>query len=445
MFKTRDNTIVARPSLAFILGFVFAFIFALIFISGCAERKLTGKRAELPGFESAVRAKSASASGKTIKLSSPRATSSWQQELFSSLHNPPHLNITPEWKRRFTLNTGASRTIKQPLQASPVVGGGYLFSLSGKGVVSAFDVETGKREWQRNLQIKKEKGFGGGLALSGQKLIVTTGSGNIFALSSDDGEILWNHNFPFPLRSAPTVSEKHILAITPNHRVLALSLDGEALWQHQSPNQTATQLTLAPSAAIVGRYAIVGYGDGSLFALDLANGQALWKVNITTRRNDSLSDLLDISAPPVVSGGVVYASSYSGKTAALDLASGSILWRISLATTSWLTLSDNYLFVVDNNSIVSALDIRDGRVIWERQLITTSKGKKKKAVFWNGPLLTAGRLIVSGSNGEIITLSALDGVIVSRQKFGSKFTGSPIAAGNKLFLLDSKGRVQIFE
>ena len=427
---------------------------ASIFISACAEKKLPGKRVTFSGFESATRDKVRNSAEQIILLPKPRQTSSWQQELFSALHTPPHLNITPTWKRRFTVNSGAKRTRAQPLQATPIVSATHLFSLSAKGVVSAFAVASGRREWQKNLKIGKEKGFGGGLALAKTQLgeslvIVTTGVGDVFALAAEDGEILWKYSFPFPLRSAPTVSEQYILALTPNHRTLALSLDGELLWQHQSPNQTATQLTIAPAAAILGRYAIIGYGDGTIFALDLANGQALWKVNISARRNDALADLLDISTPPVVAAGVVYASSASGRTVALDLASGAILWRISLAATSWLALFENTIFVVDSNNILSALNIKDGKVIWERQLNANKKkgrkAKKNKSTFWNGPLLADGKLIVNSSNGVIITLNALDGEILSKQKFASKFTASPIAADNKIFLLDSKGKIQVFE
>ena len=443
----------------------------LLISVGCGEKRLSGKRIDVQGFESAQRSKSSSSN---IVLPAPASAEEsyqdWQQEQFSTLHLPPPLAKPFAWKKRFLIATGKGRTRAQPLQATPIVAKGRLFALNGASVVSAFDATTGRKAWRRDLKsdaIKRfrndwdkglgkglgkgfGRGFGGGLAFTDGRVFVSTGLGILAALSGETGELLWLQQLPFPLRSAPTLAaekEKALLLVsTPTYRTYAFTLDGDMLWQQQATSDALAQLTLAPSPGVAGRYAVVGYGDGSLVALDRDNGRVLWQAFATARRRfDALSDIADITTPPVIDGGLVYASSFSGKTVALDLASGSLKWSTPLATLNPLALYGTTLFVVDQNSLLSALDANNGKILWERQLTARFGRKKRKPVLWNGPLLAGEQLILTASNGEIVTIDARNGTLDRQMRFAARFTAPPIAAQGLFFFLDSQGNIHAFE
>ena len=439
----------------------------LLISVGCGEKRLSGKRIDVQGFESAQRSKSSSSN---IVLPAPASAEEsyqdWQQEQFSTLHLPPRLAKPFAWEKRFLIRTGKGRTRAQPLQATPIVAKGRLFALNGASVVSAFDATTGRKAWQRDLKSDAMKrfrndldkglgkgfgrGFGGGLAFADGRVFVSTGLGILAALSGETGELLWLQQLPFPLRSAPTLAaekEKALLLVsTPTYRTYAFTLEGDMLWQQQSTSDALAQLTLAPSPGVAGRYAVVGYGDGSLVALDRDNGRVLWQAFATARRRfDALSDIADITTPPVIDGGLVYASSFSGKTVALDLASGSLKWSTPLATLNPLALYGTTLFVVDQNSLLSALDANNGKILWERQLTARFGRKKRKTVLWNGPLLAGEQLILAASNGEIVTINARNGTLDRQRRFAARFTAPPIAAQGLFFFLDSRGNIHAFE
>ncbi len=443
---------------------------ALLVAAACAEKRLSGKRVDVKGFESAQRIKSSSSNivlpapdSASASASSPKSLSAWEQEQFSALHTPPRLATPFAWQKRYRIATGKGSTRAQPLQATPIVADGRLFALNTNNNVSAFDTTTGRKVWQRSLKPASRKtfgrgigkSFGGGLAFANGHVFVSTGIGILAALDGETGEILWQQQLPFPLRSAPTLVSENVVAdpnkalllvTTPTYRTYAFNLEGEMLWQQQATRDALAQLTLAPSPGVAGRYAVVGYGDGSLVALDKDNGRVLWQAFATAqRRNDALSDIADITTPPVLADGLVYASSFSGKTVALDLASGSLRWSVPLAAASSLALYGTTLFVVDQNSLLSALDANNGKIIWEQQLTAHRGSKKRKPVLWNGPLLAADQLILAASNGEIVAIDALKGTLVRQMQTNARFSATPIAAQGLFFFLDSKGNIHVFE
>ncbi len=442
---------------------------ALLVAGGCAEKRLVGKRIDVKGFESAQRAKSSSSDIVLPALEdSQKYSQNWQQEMFSALHTMPRLATPFAWRKRFRIATGKGRSLAQPLQATPIVAEGRLFALSTGGKVSAFDAATGRKAWQHNFLPASKKsfdqsfdqennpnfegGFGGGLAFAEGRVFVSTGLGVLAALDGETGELLWQQQLRFPLRSAPSLvvskdkAKSRLLVVTPTYRTYAFDFEGTLLWQQQATRDALAQMTLAPSPGIAGRYAIVGYGDGSLVAMDTDNGRVLWQAFATARRRfDALADIADITTPPVIAASLVYASSFSGKTVALDLASGSLRWSTPLAASSVLALYGTTLFVVDQNSLLSALDANNGNTLWERQLTARFGRKKHKPVLWNGPLLAGDQLILSASNGEIVAVDALNGALVRQMRFSARFTGMPIAAQGLFFFQDRQGNIHAFE
>ena len=433
---------------------------ALLVAGGCGEKRLPGKRVDVEGFASAQRVKSSSPA--TIVLPASESLQEWAQEQVSALHTPPHIKTPFAWQKMFRIATGKGRSRTRPRQAAPIVAQGRIFALNTGGSVSAFDAATGRKVWQRTLTPPKrsKNSFGGGLAFAKGRVFVSTGLGILAALDFDSGDLLWQKQLPFPLRSAPTVitssvvasnvaSERDrslLLVSTPTYRTYAFTSDGEILWQQQSTSEALAQLTLAPSPGVAGRYAVVGYGDGSLVALDKNNGRVLWQAFATARRSfDALSDIADITTPPVIDSGLVYASGFSGKTVALDLASGSLKWSAPLATASSLALYGTTLFVVDNNSLLSALDATNGNTLWERQLTARFGRKKRRPVLWNGPLLAGDQLILAASNGEIVAVDARNGTLAQRMRLSARFVTTPIAAQGLFFFLDSKGNIHVFQ
>ena len=98
-----------------------------------------------------------------VVLPPSKKNSSWQYpggSLNNSLHNISGPNFLKQ-KYKFNIASGSSKT--SALMSSPIIVDGNIFALGSDAKVNAFNLQTKKRLWQKDISIKKEKkseGFG---------------------------------------------------------------------------------------------------------------------------------------------------------------------------------------------------------------------------------------------------------------------------------------------
>ena len=108
--------------------------------------------------------------------------------------------------------------------AQPVIANGQVFTVAPNGIVTAFDIENGKINWQATIETFSDDplpGIAGGLAVSGDKLFVHAGGQNFAALAVKDGSPIWSVTSLLPVRGGPTIIGKDAVVIT--------NLDGNVL------------------------------------------------------------------------------------------------------------------------------------------------------------------------------------------------------------------------
>ena len=69
------------------------------------------------------------------------------------------------------------------LKLTPAIVGDTIYAADAKGVVAAFDRNSGKRQWRVKLKEELSGGVGAGYGL----VLVGTSSGHLLALSTKDG------------------------------------------------------------------------------------------------------------------------------------------------------------------------------------------------------------------------------------------------------------------
>jgi len=62
-------------------------------------------------------------------------------------------------------------------------------------------------------------------------------------------------------------------------------------------------------------------------------------------------------------------------------------------------------------------------------------GLRQDPIYWSGPLLAGDRLVLSGSNGEALSISPYTGEILSRIALPSRSHLSPVIAGGTIYFL----------
>ncbi|HYA77790.1 MAG TPA: PQQ-binding-like beta-propeller repeat protein, partial [Verrucomicrobiae bacterium] len=91
------------------------------------------------------------------------------------------------------------------------------------------------------------------------------------------------------------------------------TLSPTLLWKYNTGNWVYS------SPAVVGGVVYVGSEDGSVYALNAANGEYIWK--FTTGGS--------VDSCPAVVNGVVYIGSWDGSVYALDATNGAQLWNFT--------------------------------------------------------------------------------------------------------------------
>ena len=325
-----------------------------------------------------------------------------------------------------------------------------IFTLDSEALLSAFSTETGKTMWLRYVGSEKDDDpvIGGGIAYGGGRLYVTNGYNELLAVNPQNGKIFWRVKIPAPSRAAPTIIDNRIYVTTLDNRLLALNeTDGSIIWQHQALTESAG-IVGAASPAANRDIVIAAFSSGELTALRVENGSVAWSDNLANlQRLGGLSGLSDIRGLPVIDKGMVIAISFSDKLVAIDERTGTRIWQreIGGAETPWL--AGNHLFVVTNENELVALGRDKGAIRWVTKLPSFKDPEDKDdPLFWTGPLLAGGRLIVAGNDGRILEFDPDNGKKVGEWNVGNKsITITPIIANETIYILSDDGTLAAYK
>jgi outer membrane protein assembly factor BamB len=91
---------------------------------------------------------------------------------------------------------------------------------------------------------------------------------------------------------------------------------------------------------------------------------------------------------------------------------------------------------------VLSMNRANGKIRWIAELRRwRDQAGKKGPIFYSGPVLAGGRLIVAGTNGALINIDPATGVVQSQTGAGDSVTAQPVVAGSTLYILTEGGRL----
>lgn len=381
-----------------------------------------------------------------VTLPDAVALESWPQAGGTATKSSGHVAAAKSLSIAWKANAGAGSSKRSALTTAPVASNTTIFVIDAKQTVRAFDVNTGRRVWERELKSgnRRDKvGIGSGLALDGDKLIVSSGYGFVVALDVSNGAEIWRRDMEAPMTGSPTIKDGRAFVSSNNNEVFALDVnDGQILWTDQAIAESARILG-SPSSAAVEDIVITPYSSGEIIAYLAANGRRLWTEALARPgRFTPISSINDIASYPVIGGGLVFAASQSGVLAAIDGRSGTRVWVQPVGSTSAPALAGQYLFISDTNGQIVCISAGTGQIFWVKQLRQFEKEKKKKGrISYAGPIVASNQVIVVSSRGELISLSPQTGERTGSVKLGDPVYLEPISVGDKVFVLTDDARL----
>jgi outer membrane protein assembly factor BamB len=381
-----------------------------------------------------------------VLLPPPTANDSWAQPGGSASKSNGQFALgsalSHSWSAQ--IDGGSNR---QRLAASPVIADGKLFAMDVDATVHAFASDSGNKLWSTTIAKANKKTrsarFGGGVSYDDGKVYAADGLGDVVALNATTGAELWRAKPGGPLRGAPSISDGNLYVLSQDNQLFALSEnDGSVVWTQSGSLETQGVFGVAAPAASQGTI-VAGFSSGELNAYRYENGRTLWQDALSRSSiSTSVSSLADIDADPVIDRGLVFAVGQGGRTVALEIVSGQRIWEQNFAGISTPWVAGEWLFLVTDDARLVCLARATGKVRWIQQLRHYKSEKAhKNPITWFGPVLAGNRLVLTNSRGEIVSASPETGEVGTVINASKSFSLPPVVANSTLYVLDQKGRI----
>lgn len=385
-----------------------------------------------------------------IKLPAPVNHAEWTHRNGSPEHRITHPALASTLTHVWSAAIGAGDSRKYRITADPVVAAGRVFTLDAQATVMAHST-SGAKIWARDVTPASDRdgeASGGGLAVDGNTLYVTSGYGELVALDVATGAERWVQKLDAAATGAPTVRGGIVYLTSRDSRAWAIDAgNGRIKWQ--LPGTPTTSVMVGGTApAVSDKFAVFPFGSGELVSVFRKGGVRTWASSVSgKRRGRAYAGITDITGDPVISGDVVYAGSQSGRVVALKLSSGERIWTAKDGAYSPVWPVGGSIFLVSDEAKLVRLDAATGERIWAVQLpyYKNEKPRRRKEVFANyGPVLAGGRLIVASNDGLIRSFNPVDGSLVSSIEIPGGATTNPVVAGGVLYVVSTKGQLHAY-
>jgi outer membrane protein assembly factor BamB len=311
----------------------------------------------------------------------------------------------PIWKRHLSDGNEAKRkgNLSSP---SPVTDGERVWTVTGTGVVKAFDF-AGEELWRHDLQREYGKfgilhGYSSSPLLFEDRLVIQV----LHGFFTDD----------------------------PSYLVALDKLTGERRWRVErptdAPREAPDAYTTPALLARGGRHEIIVTGADYVTGHDPANGRELWRV---TGLNPSANPIQRIVASPVVDGRKIYVPSRVRPLLALEAATSEgpprRLWSMDKGPdVPTPALGDGRLYLVTDRGLAWALDTASGEPVWGPERVG-------EGTYSASPVVAAGRIYVTSEEGVTTVMSATDSFEILAQNAIGEYTLSSLAISDgQIFL-----------
>lgn len=303
---------------------------------------------------------------------------------------------------------------------------GKLFVADKKGQIMAIDSQSGKVVWK----VKTDYSFSAGPSVSGNQIFIGTLDAQLVSLNKQNGTLLWTAKVPSEVLSSPKGNQDLVLVHTIDGKLSAYEAKtGQKKWVHE---RQAPSLTLRAHStpALVNDLALIGFANGQLVALNKKNGVLEWEQEVTqSKGRTELHRMVDISSDVLIDDDLVYVVTYQGNVSAYQINSGTKVWQKNVSAYQNMTTDDQALYITDKDYALWALDKKTGLTLWKQEAL---KGRKI-----TGPAVNQAHVFVADPGGVVHWVNKHNGVLQGNLALGGGFYFPPIT-GSKMTMVQSK-------
>ncbi len=429
------------------LGFVILAAGALAACAGNNNRILPGERVSIrPQEQLQIENRAVS-----ISLGAAVSNAAWLQQNFGPDRVAPHLALSASPALRWSADIGRGNTDRSRITSTPVIAGGVVYTLDAAGQVQASATDSGAALWRADITPLGEnsgaEGFGGGLALEGSSLYVTTGFGELLSINTGNGAINWRYGFPAPLRGGPTVSAGRVFVMGANDVAYAIDgARGKLSWSQAGPASAGPVTMGGSSPAVRGNNVVLPFSSGRSMGVS-TSGQLRWSSDVNQARLSNVrASIGGFPGAPVISGGRIFMANAGGESAALRAGNGAEVWALPVGATGTAAVIGGAVFSVSDTSQLLRIDAATGRVIWAVQLPEFENPEKRRGFIAHfGPVVAGGQVIVAGTDGRLRFFDPVSGAAGYSVALPGGAASAPVVAAGVLYVQNAKGQLLAFQ
>jgi outer membrane protein assembly factor BamB len=269
-------------------------------------------------------------------------------------------------------------------------------------------------------------------------VIVGTTHGEVVALDAGTGGERWRAPVSSEVIATPAVKNGTVVARSHDGRVYGFDAkDGARRWVF---DRTVPLLSLRGNGApvIVAGRVLLGYDNGKVDALRLADGNLAWEQTLANSEGRTeLARMVDIDGELGVGDTELYAASYQGQVGALTLDAGRQVWSREYSAYGGVAYGTGQVFAADADGSVWALDSRSGASMWKQDAL---------AHRWlSAPAVLGNYVVVGDLEGYVHFLKVDSGELAARTRVSrGPVMAAPLVVGDVVYVASAKGDLAAF-
>lgn len=320
---------------------------------------------------------------------------------------------------------------KQGLSMAPVFSSGSLFTADYEGRLTVVNAENGSK----TLELKTKQAFSGGPGLDERHIYMGTIDGRVIAYDRNNGAEIWNAQVSSEVLAAPASADGVVVVRCIDGRVFGLDQDnGRRIWIY---DHSVPLLTLRGNADLLVRagIAFVGYDDGSVVSLRVADGSVVWSQTIASPDGRTeLDRLADIGSQMVIIASDLIVSSYKSRVVSIAADSGRLLWFKDISSATGVQVDRTNLAISEQNGDLWMLDRRNGSTIWKLDRMS-NRGLTRPVFYGN-------YVVVGDVEGYLHWIDTDIGSFVARVRPAKQpLAATPLTVGTTMYVLTRKGKL----
>ncbi len=322
-----------------------------------------------------------------------------------------------------------------PLRMQVAYDGLNVFLASRKGHVRALNI-NGKKLWA--VDVGNEITGGVAYDKASHTLVVSTRSGEVFALDNKSGRVKWREQLTGTVLAPAVISKNRVMLSANDGFLHGLNLDnGQPIWKFVTQVPDISIRGTAKPILLDDSHVLFATADGRVHLLAVESGEPIWSrsIGIASGASD-IERMSDVDGTPALYDGTLYAVSYSGELTGIRMSDRKVVFFKKIASLHSPAVSRNLVVVSTLDGKLVAFDRNTGKLKWQNSELLYRN--------LSNPVVVGRYVVVGDYDGVIHLLDSSTGKIVSRNKSKGSINHLQVI-GNRLVTQSKSGEVSIWK